>query len=252
MVQRPLNNPPSKSRAPSEFDAGLPVKKRHTTYKARVELTQEAIKLYKRTRPRPQSASRAVWGQWEERKDRVRTERAVSVMCSRADDKELGRYTQNTALPFRKRPQSSTAYLTKKAEDRKDDNMRQQAQIALQKNAAWESKQIALKHYEGRHSKSKQRPCSAMPSRSPTKQSAGNQARKSRPTSAIERSLVSGRPKSPVGLKHSYMDVANKTLDVPNQWQNAASVSYDIARSDLIEEQPVVVRPNYGLGHSVE
>merc|ERR1719502_1653515 len=67
----------------SSYEAPPP-KRGHTSYKARVALTNQAKKLGEKARSRrPQSASRAVWKQWENHVDGVRTAAAVSHMCNR-------------------------------------------------------------------------------------------------------------------------------------------------------------------------
>lgn len=241
---------PSKTKAPKtwtdQVDAGLPVEKPRTTYQACIELTSKANKLYQRAKPRPKSASRAVWGNWEARVDRTRTKRSVSAMCQRSDGKDLGRFAHNSGLPARKVPHGLSAAIAKTAEDKMEENMREVAVRSLKEQAEWKRKQQKLKNYEGRHG-TKQRPASAM-SRSPTKES--RQQAASRPTSAVVRSSAIRHSQAAAGpkLHHSYLDVENKTLDVPAMWNNAKSVQYDLHEQlNAGIDRGVLHRPNKGL-----
>jgi len=229
-----------KAREVSEYEIE-PKKPPHTTYEARVALAEKAHKLNMKTRPRPQSATRAVWKDWEKRIDKERTIEAVTVMCNRAKPKSaLGGFAKRSYIKDVKVPTSNLRLIENEAIEAAEENVLMKTQKSIELRESYLAKQNALKTYQGRDSRAsgaggtRKRPTSALPSKrasSTFHSSNGDIDRRGRirPGSAI----VRGSPKNKhnnTEIKRDFMDRSyeNVALDLPgNGWGNAESVAYD-------------------------
>lgn len=207
------------------------VERPHTSYQQCVELSKEANRMRRQAKPRPQSAARAAWKNWEDAKDKERTRHSVTKLCNRAHSTEQPKFARNSGLADQTAADDSVALLSSRAEE--------EAEVYMRKKA--------LQNV----TKSKRRPMSAVPTsqsrinprgkfQPPSQRTAGSGKPGTRPTSAGPRTHSQERCVSTAIRPEA---VINYTLDIPDKWCNATSVSYELTEQTnaKLKQQETVV-----------
>lgn len=204
----------------------------HTDYQTRVQLTKKAHQLQKRARPRPQSAARQVWDNWESNVDKARTQDRVAAMCNRGrtPDPSPKSITLRSKLAARITNNREDSEIADEAKEKAEELMRTEALKHVTRDG---KRPVSAKHVNGYRSRVTQRASSVQArSRPMSAVSSTKSSNTRRPGTAVARQSISD-------LQLGLGDV--RTLDIPLGWRCAGSVSYGLTEQlNANTKEPVV------------